>query len=266
VVEHARVAAQALGRTVAFVFGKLASYERNRLVQKGVPFIVPRSQVFLPGAFVALKEHQEAGYPRPEGTLLSAPAQMVLLFHMQKRKDQEPLPLHEWARLLGYSRMTMTRACQVLVDAGLANRVGRGKIVLLEFKVDRRQLWEKADSLMVGPVLKRVHARLRGNRPESALEAGLTALSKFSELEAGRQQVVAMTPAAFKAAKGCHLLDPVPFAEPDTVLIELWRYRPALLSKDSHSVDPLSLYLSMRGSSDERVEAALTDLLKGIQW
>src|ERR1035441_3386072 len=138
VVGHARVAAQALGKTVAFVFGKLASYERNRLVQKGVPFIVPRRQVFLPGAFVALKEHQEAGYPRPEGKMHSAPAQLVVLFHIQKRKDQEPLPLHEWARLLGYSRMTMTRVCQELVDTGLANRVGRGKVVLLQFKVDRR--------------------------------------------------------------------------------------------------------------------------------
>ncbi len=75
-----------------------------------------------------------------------------------------------------------------------------------------------------------------------------------------------MTPAAFKSAKGRHLLDPMPFAEPDTVLIELWRYGPALLSKDGHSVDPLSLYLSMCGTSDERVKAALTDLLKGIQW
>jgi hypothetical protein len=58
----------------------------------------------------------------------------------------------------------------------------------------------------------------------------------------------------------------VPFPEPNAAEIELWRYEPALLSKDGKSVDPLSLYLSMRGTSDERVEAALANLLKGIQW
>jgi hypothetical protein len=56
VVGHARAATQALGQTVGFVFRKLSSYEPNRLVQKQVPFVVPRSQVFLPGFFIALKE------------------------------------------------------------------------------------------------------------------------------------------------------------------------------------------------------------------
>jgi hypothetical protein len=95
---------------------------------------------------------------------------------------------------------------------------------------------------------------------------GLTALSKFTELAAGRVQVAARAPAFFRVAKGCHLLDPVPSAEPDTVVIELWRYAPALLSKDGHSVDPLSLHLSMRETNAERIEATLTVLLKGVQW
>ena len=37
-------------------------------------------------------------------------------------------------------------------------------------------------------------------------------------------------------------------------------------SEDGQTVDPLSLYLSLRGTSDERIESALNDLMKGIQW
>lgn len=266
VVGHARAATQALGQTVVFVFRKLASYERNRLVQKQVPFVVPRSQVYLPGSFVALKEQQASAGPRLEGEALSAPAQLAILFHIQKPQAKDPLPLYEWARLLGYSRMTMSRACDELADAGLAAKVGRGRLVVIEFEASRRELWDKAAPMMVSPVLRRVHAQLPGNRPESALDAGLTALAKFSDLAPGKEQVLAMTPGTFKAAKSRHLLEPVPFPEPNAAEVELWRYEPALLSKDGKSVDPLSLYLSVRGTSDERVEAALTDLLKGIQW
>jgi len=266
VVGHAHAATQALGQTVVFVFRKLASYERNRLVQKQVPFVVPRSQVFLPDSFIALKEQQASASPRPEGKALSAPAQLAVLFHIQKPPDQKPLPLYEWARLLGYSRMTMTRACDELADAGIAAKVGRGRLVVIEFDASRRDVWDKAAPRMVSPVLRRVHAQVRVNGPDLALEAGLTALAKVSDLAPGKGQVLAMTPGAFKAAKSQHLLEPVPFPEPDVVEIELWRYEPALLSKDGKSVDPLSLYLSLRGTNDERVELALDGLLKGIQW
>jgi hypothetical protein len=264
VVGHARAATQALGQTVVFVFRKLASYERNRLLQKQVPFVVPRSQVYLPGSFVALKEQQASAGYRPEGEALSAPAQLAVLFRIQQPQAKDPLPLYEWARLLGYSRMTMTRACEELADTGLAAKVGRGKLVVIEFGAAGRDLWEKALPMMLSPVLKRIHIRLRGNRPESALDAGLTALSKLSDLAPG-EQVLAMTPSTFKAVKK-GLLELVPFPEPETTTVELWRYEPALLSKDGKSVDPLSLYLSLSGTNDERVDAALNDLLKGIQW
>lgn len=262
---HARAATQALGQTVVFVFRKLASYERNRLLQKQVPFVVPRSQVYLPGFFVALKEQQPSAGPRPEGEALSAPAQLAVLFHIQQPQAKDPLPLYEWARLLGYSRMTMTRACDELADTGLAAKVGRGKVVVIEFGAVGRDLWEKALPMMLSPVSKRIHIRLRGNSPESAMDAGLTALSKLSDLAPGKEQVLAMTPSTFKAVKK-GLLELVPFPEPETTTVELWRYEPALMSKDGKSVDPLSLYLSLRGTNDERVDAALNDLLKGIQW
>jgi hypothetical protein len=263
---HARVAAQSLNGHVAFVFRNLASYERNRLIQKGVPFIVPQSQVFLPGSLVALKEHQHTASPRPEGTGLSAPAQVTVLFHLLKHQEKKHLPLHEWARMLGYSRMTMTRTCQELDDADLAHRIRSGKTVQLEFRMAPRQLWDKSSDLMTSPVIRSTQVRLNGPRPETALKAGLAALSNYSELAAGRQLVAAMTPDAFKKARNTHLLEEVPFAEPDTITLEQWRYEPAMLSSDGRTVDPLSLYLSLRGTSDERVEAALNSLLKGIQW
>jgi DNA-binding transcriptional MocR family regulator len=191
---------------------------------------------------------------------------MAVLFHIQKRKNEEPLPLYEWARLLGYSRMTMSRACQELVDAGLADKVRRGHAVMLQFESDRRQLWERASGLMVSPVLQRIVARLLGNRPEPFMAAGLSALSKYSEVAADPDRVLAMTPSTFETATEKRNLARVPFPEPDTVVVEKWRYEPAILSKDGQTVDPLSLYLALRATNDERIKTGLNELLKGIQW
>lgn len=43
--------------------------------------------------------------------------------------------------------------------------------------------------------------------------------------------------------------------------------RPALLcGEGARTVDPLSLYLSLRNDPDERVQAALKELLEAMQW
>lgn len=47
--------------------------------------------------------------------------------------------------------------------------------------------------------------------------------------------------------------------------IEIWSYSPDLLS-ESPVVDPLSLYLSLRNSEDERVQQQLETLIAGIKW
>ena len=49
----------------------------------------------------------------------------------------------------------------------------------------------------------------------------------------------------------------------------MWKYDPLLLSRDG-VVDPLSLVMSLRGNTDERVEEALEDLMdafwEGTIW
>ena len=58
---------------------------------------------------------------------------------------------------------------------------------------------------------------------------------------------------------------PVPQEEPGTTEVEVWSYSPDLFARDG-VVDPLSLYLSIRGSSDERIEMALEKLEEAFPW
>ena len=48
-------------------------------------------------------------------------------------------------------------------------------------------------------------------------------------------------------------------------MVEIWRYDPSLLAING-VVDPLSLYLCMRTSDDERIRIELKNLMGSIEW
>ena len=57
----------------------------------------------------------------------------------------------------------------------------------------------------------------------------------------------------------------LPYADNDTCQVELWSYDPCLLAQND-TADRLSLYLSLKADSDERVVAALEEMMKEMVW
>jgi len=260
---HAKLLSKYFGPNVALVLDGLASFERNRLLKKRVPFIVPHRQMFLPGVMIDLREVH--GAPRqPEGIhALSMPAQLLVLHHLQKRVGDTPFALYQWAKALKYSRMSITRAHRELVEAGLVDATSPGKAVVIRFLGDRKTLWERALPLLRSPAHKQGYYRLRDVWPPSLLNAGLTALAHYTDLADAPQRTLATWRLFLKTHPE---IEPVHFRERETVVIERWWYPPVILSEDNRTVDRLSLYLSLRGNADERVQAALTQLLEGVKW
>ncbi len=82
----------------------------------------------------------------------------------------------------------------------------------------------------------------------------------------GREKVFALSPAAYRAALKNHKLTPVRCGEEDTIDVQRWRYDPGVLSADGQTVDRLSLYLSPQNDPDERVQAALKEMLESLPW
>ena len=95
--------------------------------------------------------------------------------------------------------------------------------------------------------------------------AGISALSLRTMIAADRLPSYALTLAGFQeavekgACTGCR------DAESATARIEVWSYEPRLLG-DEQMVDPLSLYLSLRDSPDERIQQQLEQLIEGVKW
>jgi hypothetical protein len=267
VAKHAQIAIQELGSNVAFVFPTLPAYERKRLIQKHVPFVVPGSQTYLPMTLVDLREHGSTrhGHSINKGEKLTAPSQALLLYYLQKDVHQG-MSLSQWAETLGYSPMTLTRVRRELEALELGFSQRQGRMMLLLLNEDRRALWNSALPHLSSPVNALSHARILRNDTSSLIESGATALARLTSMSAPRTPVYAMSSVGVKAAIEEGRFAHEPAEDDDTIIIEHWRYAPGILSHDGRTVDPLSLHLSLAEDPDERVQDALADLLGSMRW
>ena len=257
--EHARQLAAHLGRPVAFVLAGVEPYQRNRLVQLGVAFIVPELQLFIP-PFAHLTEQYRR---QVQADKLPAAAQLAVLYQLLRKPEPGGL-LNQWAGWLGYSAMTMSKVRAELVGAGLCEREPGAKARGLRFVAAGRELWEKARPFLRTPVRRGVWARI-DDLADGLLLAGITALSMQTMLEEDAHPTY-----AFRDANWNHLLREgkvrVTGREDEArARVELWRYDPGRLAKGDW-VDPLSLYLSLADSADERVRLAADGLLEQVAW
>ncbi len=251
-----------LGGSPVFVLPSLPSSTRDRLVQRGVPFIVPGNQAFLPSALVDLREH----FPRStQGgkASLSPTAQLAVLYHLQC-ESLVGVPLRVIAEKLQCSAMMLSKVKNELLESGICSIKRAGRALLLEFPRSKASTWDMVKDKMTSPV-KATHWIRHSTAELPALLSGFSALSRHSMLEEDPLPTYALGSDRFDSLVEQGVLTLLPDADTADARIELWSYDPRLLS-DAETVDPLSLYLAMRSTEDERVEQALEQLLEGITW
>jgi hypothetical protein len=95
--------------------------------------------------------------------------------------------------------------------------------------------------------------------------AGLSALAQCSLLAEPDLITIALDRKGWKALHhGDRFVEAMP-DDPDGRMVEIWNYDPNLFAGDGR-VDPLSLYLSLRDNPDERVQAALDQMMRKVPW
>jgi hypothetical protein len=255
---------QLAGLPVVYVTVALASYERRRLIEQKVPFLVPGNQLYLPDLGIDLREYFRKA-PTAPSTALS-PATQAMLITVLLRKPWRP----EWHPAevfggLGYTSMTLSRAVKELTSTGIATLRTAGRVRFLHTERTAAETWERARQLMRSPIKRRFWARPlpKWKAPRVKL-AGLSALARYSMLTEPQWPIYAISPAQWKAAAQAGietLLEPLPGA----CEWEIWHYSSELLP-DSEMVDPLSLTLSLQGITDERVQLALDELKDRFPW
>lgn len=252
------------GQPAVYVTDALASYDRRRLIEQKVPFIVPGNQLYLPDLGLDLREYFRQRAPATEAAL-SPSAQAMLITALLRQPWQPDWQPSKVAVALGYTPMTLSRAVKELTAAGLAaaHTVGRSRWLRMELPPE--QVWERAKPALRTPVRRTVWVaahRAAVHRPSRL--AGLSALAHYSMLTEPKWPVYALTAADWKAATDAGVRE-LPEPEAGAQEWQLWSYSPALLP-DVTTVDPLSLTLSLQENADDRIQLALDELKGQLPW
>ncbi len=247
---------------VVYVNARIAPYNRKRLVLQKVPFIVPGNQLYLPAMGIDFREHFKKIREKPDA--LSPAGQLTVLFELL-RNEKEPLIIKKMAASMGYSSMTMKRVFDELESLNLARGERKNRERIICFPDEKMELWQKALPFLTSPVKQTLHLSKDTQATHAIVDAGLTALARYSKIAAPKNPVAATGRGVDGRLqkKGRDEMTGQP--QPGTIELQVWSYNPVLLSKTGMA-DRLSLYLSLKNETDERVEAALEEMLKGIPW
>ena len=240
----------ATGLQAVFAITEMPSYKRARFLEKRIPFIVPGKQMYLPFACLLLTE---SGSPAPKKfDSLGNLAQILILAKLMKRLAG-PVSIETACSMFQYSRISVIRAFDELEHFQLARRCPATKH--LEFIADNGPLWKKALPLLHNPQ-RRIIGLEKIPQGLSVYESGINALSKHSMLSPDPQMAYAVEAKAFNKLR----IKPECPIEDAPVMLELWNYTPAIIGRDS--VDPFSLYLTLKDDPDDRIQIALESMIK----
>ena len=237
---------------VIIVLSSITRYRRDAFVDAKIPFIVPERQLYLPFIGAYMRERFDS-----ESTKLEKlqPAAQVLFFYYLYQGEKD-MYISNAVKDLGYSAMSISRAAKQLVQTGFFTESKKGVQKVLTSTVQGRELFYCVRPALINPVRRRTSIK-KADLNDAYILAGDTAVAKQTMLNDSTFRCYAVV--------GRQELTELPYAmDANTdVVVELWKYDPALLSKNG-IVDPLSLAMSFDDEEDERVQDAIEELLDNL--
>ena len=259
--KHTDIVSQQLKMKAVFVHSTISSFNRKRLIEYKVPFVIPGNQMYLPDLGIDLREYF---IKKRSKTVTLGPSTQAVILYALTQTMIEPLTPTQLAEELGYSRMTMTRSLDEIESAELAEVSVVGRKRLVHFDKNRRELWGKALPHLKTPVRENVWLKTMIDELP-VCQAGLAALACYSMLTPPKRQVYAASAKDWKAIKRKYPFEIISYPDEAGYELEVWSYSPGLFA-NGQIVDQFSLYLSLRDIKDERVESAMEEMMGGIEW
>lgn len=261
VLKHLIQLQEKSGYDVIYMKESVSAYNRKRLIEHKVPFIVPGNQMYLPMLGIDLREH----FRKQHSEILTfSPSTQAFVLYAIYHMEQEMFTPKEMTKYLGYSAMTMTRVFDELQQAGIGDHTVKGRERYVHFRERGKALWDKVLQFMKSPVKKQLHV-LAPYDKEPGIHSGEDALARYTMLSEPENKVYALSGSKWTNYRKNIKLTGVDMPEADSIQIEVWSYDPALFAVNM-TADRLSLFLSLRDTIDERVEAALNEMMEGMQW
>lgn len=247
-------------RQIVLFYKDITRHRRKSLIKNRIAFVIEDGQMYLPFLGLDLKKNPEHG--KEEVNRFTTPAQIAYLYFLYHK--EEVINTTDFAKKLGLNKMTASRALNELYYANLITyEIGGMTSRSKEYKrISDPDYFLRGRDYLKTPVKRIIYTK---TRPLSALTAGIDALAELSMINPPDHPIMAidrnkLNKEQIEVVKNKDLIKDTKLVE-----VELWDYDPRLFSNKDH-VDLLSLYVSLREETDERVEQALEEILRGEPW
>ena len=231
-----------------FLLASCPAYERQRLIDKNVFFVVSEKYAHLP----MLVANERVRRTKIAKTLTPV-AQYILLYHLQV-ESLEGMAARDMEVKLPYAYTSITLGITCLADVGLCEKEADGsKRKVMHFPKSGKELWEQALPLLVNPVDQRIYCD-EFLSEESFPVCGINALAHYTRLNPDPERIIMMSVKQLRDMNSSGaLVRPNEFD--GNVVVEAWKYPPvAKMGETPQWVDKLSLALSLHDDDDPRVE------------
>lgn len=245
---------------IVFLLPACPAYERQRLIDKDVYFVVSEKYVHLPMLLA-----NERVRKTKQAKALTPVAQYLLLYHLQIGSI-EGMAARDIEDKIPYSYASITLGLTCLEDLGLCKKVAEAsKRKVIHFDTKGMKLWEQAQPFLVNPVEERIYCDgLLSD--DSFPECGINALAHYTRLNPDPERTIMMSVKQLRNFKSSEaLVRPNEFD--GNIIIEAWKYPPVTaIGVKAEWVDKLSLAISLREDEDPRVEGEVERLINETEW
>ena len=249
-----------LGVPVVFILKPGPTYERQRLTDKGVYFVMSDKYAHLP-MLIALEKASD----RQTASMLTPVAQYILLYHLQER-SLEGLSAKEIAKQIPYSYESTTLGITCMEDLGLCEKVLAGqRTKQIHFTKKGLELWRNAEAFFISPLEQRIYCDALHSEKEFPI-CGVNALAHYTWLNPDPEKMFMLTNKEYRTLKDTGILEN-PNAYDGNIIIEVWKY-PAIGSNNENVqwVDRLSLAITLAKDNDPRIEKEVERMINDIEW
>lgn len=240
-------------RPLILLFKSLKGHQRKTLISHRINFIELTGNVYLPDALLILQKAKEEVEEYPNQ--LSQWAKMAIIKQILDANLNDKT-ISDLAEKFNISKMHASRLTQELKNSKIITIETIGVTKKINFPT-KKELWKKALAFVQTPVIKKLYTDVK---PKLGKFAGLTALGELTMLDGRGHTTLAIGKKEYLEIKD--QLNPVD-KEIAKYCIEIWDWNPDILT-DKNTVDPVSLYMSLKDSDDDRIQIALKELLNEV--
>ena len=164
---------------VIFVFHDGSKELCRNLSGKGIGFVIPGKQCFLPGTVVSFREDKFDATDAKKREFFSPMTQMIFLYYLQEHIVDGKLYFQDIINKFDLNKVYVSRTAKELQYFGLSEIGACKRNKYLLFDTDCKALWEKAQNRLINPVWKKIRGK---NLPAGLPLAGMSALSGYANL------------------------------------------------------------------------------------